>query len=63
MIFVSYFEAEDKLVGLLQKRISFFEKSFGASPKIIRGREQKKMVGCLPEDPSNNRTITDEFCG
>ena len=46
MIFVSYFEVEEKLVRLLQKQISFFEKSFGASPKIIGGREQKKMVGC-----------------
>ena len=46
MIFVSYFEVEEKLVHLLQKQISFFEKSFGASPKIIGGREQKKLVGC-----------------
>ena len=49
MIFVSYFEVEEKLVRLLQKQISFFEKAFRWSPKIIGGREQKKNGRVLPK--------------
>ena len=54
MIFVSYFEVEEKLVRLLQKQISFFEKAFRWSPKIIGGgSRKKKMVACSQKNWSS----------
>ena len=43
------FGVEDNLLRLLQNKNVSFEKSSGASPKIILGRENKKISRLLPK--------------